>query len=137
MIVSKDNIISLRIGEDIQKKMDTIINLLNEKSINKVSGYEVSKSEAIISAIELYYFSLVNEDSAGIVYDTIVNAINTYLRSQVKVDNYFKNNLLTEVIINQEMIKEMLQINKIDYEDISEIIQDRINERIMTGTQDG
>lgn len=135
--MSKDNIISLRVSEDIQKKLETIINLLNERSINKVSGYEVSKSEAIISAIEIYYFSLVNENSAGIVYETIVNAINTYLRSQVKVDNYFKNNLLTEVIINQELIKEMLLKNQIDYEDISEIIQDRINERIMTGTQDG
>ncbi len=136
-MMSKDNIISIRIGEDVQKKLDTIINLLNEKSINKAGEYEVSKSEAIISAIDLYYFSLVNENSAGIVYETIVNAINTYLRSQVKVDNYFKNNLLTEVIINQELIKEMLLKNQIDYEDITEIIQDRINDRIMTGTQDG
>lgn len=135
--MSKDNIISIRVSEDIQKKLDTIINLLNERSINKVSGYEVSKSEAIISSIDLYYFSLVNENSAGIVYETIVNAINTYLRSQVKVDNYFKNNLLTEVIINQELIKEMLLKNQIDYEDITEIIQDRINERIMAGTQNG
>lgn len=135
--MSKDTVISIRVGDDILKKLDIITSLLNEKNYNLDNQIVVSKSEVIKSAIEHYYFLLATEDCTGIVYDAIVGAINTYLRSQVRVDNYFKNNLLTEVIINQELMKQLLTKHNIRYEELAEIIQDRVNERITKGGNNG
>lgn len=127
--------ISFRSEPDIDEKLNEMIGVLNTRSLK--DGVEYNRTDVLKMAIDYYYFEVMNQNNTGIVNDIIMNAINTYLRSQVRVDNDFKNGMLTEVIINQEILKILLSSNDIKYEDLIDTIQNNINERILYNEENG
>ncbi len=127
--------ISFRSEPDIDEKLNEMIEVLNTRSLK--DGVEYNRTDVLKMAIDYYYFEVMNQNNTGIVNDIIMNAINTYLRSQVRVDNDFKNAMLTEVIINQELLKILLSCNDIKYEDMIDTIQNNINERILFNEKNG
>lgn len=127
--------ISFRSEPDIDEKLNEMIVMLNTRSLK--DGIEYNRTDVLKMAIDYFYFEVMNQNNTGIVNDIIMNAINTYLRSQVRVDNDFKNGMLTEVIINQEILKILLSSNDIKYEDLIDTIQNNINERILYNEENG
>ena len=127
--------ISFRSEPDIDGKLNEMIGVLNTRSLK--DGVEYNRTDVLKMAIDYYYFEVMNQNNTGIVNDIIMNAINTYLRSQVRVDNDFKNGMLTEVIVNQEILKILLSSNDIEYEDLIDTIQNNINERILFNEENG
>lgn len=133
--MDKNKYISFRADQDLEEKINEMIEVLNTRSLK--DGFEYNRTDVLKMAIDYYYFEVMNQNNAGIVNDIIMNAINTYLRSQVRVDNDFKNGMLTEVIINQEILKILLSINNIKYENLIDTIQNNINERILFNEKNG
>ncbi len=127
--------ITFRIDQDVSEKLNEMIEVLNTRSLK--DRFEYNRTDVLKMAIDYYYFEVMSQKSTGIMNDIIMNAINTYLRSQVRVDNDFKNGMLTEVIINQEILKILLSINDIKYEDLIDTIQNNINERILFNEKNG
>lgn len=133
--MDKDKTISFRADQHIEEKLNEMIEVLNTRSLK--DGVEYKRTDVLKMAIDYYYFEVMNQNNTGIVNGIIINAINTYLRSQVRVDNDFKNGMLTEVIINQEILKILLSSNDIKYEDLIDTIQNNINERILFNEKNG
>lgn len=133
--MDKNKYISFRADQDVEEKLNELIEVLNIRNKNQMIEY--NRTDVLKKAIDYYYFEIMNQSSASLVNDIIMNAIMTYLRSQVRADNDFKNDLLTEVIINQEMLKFLLSSQDIRYEDLIDTIQNNINERILANEKSG